>query len=37
MAGLGAMETDNRYFIHLQRLMAVDGKTLLMIITWYTI
>ena len=32
-----AMGTDNRYFMHLRRLMAVDGKTLLMIITGYTI
>ena len=33
----GAMGTDNRYFIHLQRLMAVDGKKALMITTWYRI
>ena len=37
MAMLWAMGTDNRNFILLQRLMAVDGKIALMITSWYRI
>ena len=37
MAVPGAMGTDNRNFIHMQRLMAVDGKIALIITSWYRI
>ena len=37
MAVQGVMGTDDRYFIHLQKLMAVDGNMALMILTWYKI
>ena len=37
MAMLWAMGTDNRNFILLQRLMAVDGNIGLMITSWYRI
>ena len=37
MGSAGGDGTHNWYFVYLRRSMAVDGKTLLMIITWYRI